>query len=159
MSDPFADRPFPRGALFGAAALVVASLIAVASARVSDVGITRMPQSAAVVTRQLRFEDRLDGAVAVYDTGQGDRLVELLPPGTNGFLRGVMRGMARERRRGGIGPMPPFELTRWADGRLSILDPTTGMHVNLEVFGSTNVGVFVNLLTAANPVASHEENL
>jgi putative photosynthetic complex assembly protein len=158
VSDPFADRPFPRGALLGAAALVGVSLIAVASARLSDVGVTHMPQAAAVVTRNLRFEDRADGAVAVYDAAQGDQLVELLPPGTNGFLRGVMRGMARERRREGIGAMPPFELTRWSDGRLSMQDPKTGVHVNLEVFGPTNVGVFVHLLNATQPLASREGN-
>jgi putative photosynthetic complex assembly protein len=157
MSDPFTDRPFPKGALFGAAALVCVSLFGVAAARLSDVGVTRMPEAAAVATRQLRFEDRDDGAVAVYDVGDQDRLVELLPPGTNGFLRGVMRGLARERRRQGAGSLPPFELTRWADGRLSIKDPVTGQHVNLEVFGPTNTSVFVQLLNAGQRVASREE--
>jgi putative photosynthetic complex assembly protein len=158
VSDPFGDRPFPRAALLGAAALVGASLIGVAAARLGDIGVTRMPEAAAVVTRQLRFEDRANGAVAVYDAADHDRLVELLPAGTNGFLRGVMRGLARERRREGAGPIAPFELTRWADGRLSIRDPVTNQHVNLEVFGPTNARVFVNLLTARQLIASREEN-
>ena len=66
-----------------------------------------------------------DGSIQVTDarTGQVAASVE---PGTNGFIRGTLRGLARERKRQGIGIEPPFMLTRWADGRLSLEDPTTG---------------------------------
>jgi putative photosynthetic complex assembly protein len=99
-----------------------------------------------VSSHELRFEDRADGAVLVYEHEQ---LVDTLSPGTNGFVRGVLRGLARGRRADGVGRSPPFRLTRWADGRLSLDDPETGRHVDLEVFGPTNAGAFADILTAS----------
>ena len=75
-------------------------------------------------------------------------MVEVLPPGTNGFARGVMRGMARERHSREIGSEPPFRLTRWSDGRLSLDDPATGRRIELDAFGPTNTAVFAHLMGA-----------
>ena len=36
------------------------------------------------------------------------------------FVRGTVRGLVRERKREGIGSVPPFRLTRLADGRLTL---------------------------------------
>ena len=65
----------------------------------------------------------------------------VVAPGTNGFLRGVLRGLARERKLERSAIEPPFRLTRWADGRLSLEDPATGRRIDdLEAFGPTNDG-------------------
>jgi putative photosynthetic complex assembly protein len=103
--------------------------------------------SAPVESRELRFEDRDDGAVAVYEAADG-ATVDVLAPGTNGFVRGVMRGLARERKRQEIGQQPPFRLTRWADGRLTLDDTATGRRIELAAFGPTNTGAFARLLHA-----------
>jgi putative photosynthetic complex assembly protein len=71
--------------------------------------------------------------------------------GTNGFVRGVLRGLARERRLNDVGAQPPFQLTRWSDGRLSLDDPATGRRIDLVAFGPTNAGAFAQLLTAPDP--------
>lgn len=139
------DRRFPRGALFGAAALVGLSLLATGFARFSGIGTTQAPAANVVQSRELRFEDRPDGAVLVYESGT-DRIVEVLSPGTNGFVRGVMRSFARERRREDVGPEPPFLLTRWSDGRLSIEDVATHEQIELIAFGPTNFAAFARLL-------------
>jgi len=104
-----------------------------------------------VDSRDLRFVDRGDGAVLIYSSRDG-RLADTLLPGTNGFVRGVLRGLVRERRADHIGTTPPFRLTRWADGRLSLDDPSTGRHVDLEVFGPTNAGAFAQILVATAPL-------
>jgi putative photosynthetic complex assembly protein len=153
MSEPVVDRTLPRGALAGAGALVALSLALVGLARMTGYQPTKPPVSTVVERRDLRFEDRADGAVLVY-SGPDDRLVDTLQPGTNGFVRGVLRGLVRERRADHIGPEPPFRLTRWADGRLSLDDPSTGRHVDLEVFGPTNAGAFAQILLA---IAPHED--
>ncbi|HTO46294.1 MAG TPA: photosynthetic complex assembly protein PuhC [Burkholderiales bacterium] len=145
MSDPFADRPFPRGALLGAAALVALTIALAATSRWSGFGTTQLPESAAVTVRDLRFDDRADGAVVVHDAHTGE-LVEVVQPGTNGFLRGALRGLARERRARGIGSEPPFRLAAGADGRLTLEDPSTGRRIALEAFGPTNAGAFARLL-------------
>ena len=147
MSDPFGNRPFPRAALIGAAALIVLSIGAAALGRLENIGTTRMPVAAIVQQRHVQFMDRSDGGILVYDTGSHQRIA-LLPPGSNGFLRGVLRALVRERRGSDIDSQAPFVLTRWADGRLSITDPTINRQINLEVFGPTNSAVFAQLLLA-----------
>lgn len=151
MSDPFSGRAFPRGALFGAAALVALTLALAATARWTGFGAMQAPVSAAVTARDLRFDDRADGAVVVHDARTGE-LVELVAPGTNGFMRSLLRGLARERRSQGIGAGPPFRLSQLANGRLTLEDPSTGRRIDLDAFGPTNAGAFARLLAAATDV-------
>lgn len=147
MSDPFEDRSLPRGALLAAASLVTLTIAGAAFGRLAG-QTTAAPSAAAVETRQLRFADRADGAVVVTES-DGD-LVSVVAPGTNGFLRGVVRGLAQERLRRDVGDETPFELTRWSDGRLSLTDPVTDRHVYLEAFGPSNVAPFAALLDAGD---------
>jgi putative photosynthetic complex assembly protein len=143
------QQTLPRGALLGAGALVLGSLLLAGLARISGYQPARPPASTVVASYDLRFEDRTDGTVLVY-RGSTDNLVYTLEPGTNGFVRGVLRGLVRERRADHIGPTPPFRLTRWSDGRLSLDDPSTGRHVDLEVFGPTNAGAFADIFMASS---------
>ena len=131
-----------------AGGLVLSSLILVSLARITGYRPEHPPASSVIQSRDLRFADRADGAVLVYDVADG-QLTYTLPPGTNGFVRGVLRGLVRERRADHIGAAQPFRLTRWADGRLSLDDPSTGRHVDLEVFGITNAGAFAEILVAS----------
>jgi len=147
MSEAVRYRPFPRGALFGAAGLIGIAIVSASTARVTGVGTTRMPNATPIIERQLRFEDRTDGAVVVYE-GRTAQVVEVVAPGTNGFLRGVIRGIVRARKREAIGADIPFTLIRWSDGRLSLEDSSTGQRVSLEAFGMTNAAVFAHLLAA-----------
>ena len=149
MSDVTAKESLPRGALIGAGLLVLTALVLVCVALQTGHRPAQPPTSFVVESYDLRFEDRADGAVLIY-SGASDQLVDTLAPGTNGFVRGVLRGLVRERRAENIGPSPPFRLTRWADGRLSLDDPSTGRHVDLEVFGPTNAGAFADILIAGS---------
>lgn len=147
MSDPFADQPFPRPALISAALLVGFTMLAVGAVRLTGIGGTETAPSVALESRDLRFEDRSDGGVAVYDSARQSEIA-VLPPGTNNFIRGALRGLVRERKRQDIGPQPAFRLTRWADGRLTIEDPATARIIDLRAFGSTNAQAFAVLLDA-----------
>ncbi|MGA9027920.1 MAG: photosynthetic complex assembly protein PuhC [Steroidobacteraceae bacterium] len=150
---PADSGPLPRGLLIGAGVLVGMALLLVITARLSGYQPAKPPPSSIVQREELRFEDHPDGAVAIY-LSRENRLVDTLLPGTNGFVRGVLRGLARERRADHVGSDAPFRLTRWADGRLSLDDPSTGRHVDLEVFGPTNAGAFADILIASS---SHKE--
>ncbi len=147
MSDPFANQPFPKPALISAALLIGFTVIAVATARITGIGGAEVAVSVALESRDLRFEDRSDGAVTVFDSVR-QREVAVLAPGTNNFIRGALRGFARERKRQEIGPQASFRLTRWADGRLTIEDPTTAKSIDLRAFGPTNAQAFAMLLDA-----------
>lgn len=147
--EEFGHAPFPRAPLYGAAALVLVAILAVAFVRLTGTGASRLPESPAVQVRELRFEDRADGGIDVIDARAGQRIDVVT--GTNGFMRGTLRGLARERKRAGVGPVAPFVLTARADGRLTLEDPSTGRHVDLESFGPTNTATFAQLLTLQAP--------
>jgi putative photosynthetic complex assembly protein len=94
--------------------------------------------------RSLVFQDHKDGGVRVEDGVTGETLTVLY--GEQGFVRGALRALTRERYSRGIGPAAPFELIARADGRVTLLDPSTGQRVDLESFGPTNVAEFSRFL-------------
>lgn len=104
------------------------------------------PTGSIVSTRDLRFADGPQGSVVVTDA-KDDSVVEVFT-GENGFVRGTLRGLARARRAEGLGAGPPFRLTAWSDGRLTLDDPTTAQHIELQAFGPENTVMFIKLLPA-----------
>jgi putative photosynthetic complex assembly protein len=137
------DLRIPRVPLVGGAALVVVTVLAVAAVRMSGVEISSRSTAPVVAERALHFVDQADGGVEVRE---GGRVIERVPPGQHGFLRGTVRALVRERRLAGVGADVPFRLQAHADGRLTLDDPSTGRRVDLESFGPTNAEVFARLL-------------
>ena len=143
---------FPRGALIAAAALIGFSLIATGVARLTGFSTGRTPVAEQVASRDLVFRDNPAGGVWVLSApkdGAEAEMLTLVVPGEGGFIRGVMRSMARERRMYHVGEEPAFRLTRWADTRLSLTDLATGRNVELTAFGPTNTEAFGKLLDKA----------
>jgi putative photosynthetic complex assembly protein len=145
MSEAIHEPVVPRGGIFAAAALILFALAAVTTVRLTGVGGAHMTLPAAVESRDLRFEDGEKGAVLVFDANDL-QLVDTLAPGSNGFIRVVMRGLARERRLGDIGAEPPFRLTRYVGGQITLTDTSTGKQIDLGAFGSTNTEAFARLM-------------
>lgn len=139
----------PRPVLIGAGLLLGGAIALSLLAQTSGIGRVALPTAAPLASLELRFADRADGAVTVY-AGRGDEVIAVLAPESNGFIRGVMRGLARSRKLSEIGPQVPFTLTRWNDGRLSLRDRATGNEVELTAFGPTNAGAFEALLVQAS---------
>lgn len=145
MSEATAHPSIPAFILRSAGAMVVAVVVLVAFVRLTGIGAATVPEPPVVEQRDLRFLDRSDGSIDVVDASS-EALVRTIAPGSNGFLRGTMRGLARERRRSGIGDDVPFRLVAHADGRMTLSDPATGRKVDLGSFGPTNAGVFAELM-------------
>ena len=123
--------------------VMLATLILVAVVRYSGVDI-RYADSPSQQVRLLRFADMDNGDIGVINAQDGSELARF--SGEQGFMRGALRAMARERKRHDIGPMVPFELHARTDGRLTLIDPATHMRLDLESFGPTNAGLFAQLL-------------
>lgn len=138
----------PLPFLIAAGALVGATLLLVGMNQFFKDGDSD-PKAEAIIVQELRFEDEANGAIAIYAEPEGKR-VETVQPGTNGFLRGTLRALARERRLNGIGDAAPFSVARRADGSLTLDDPATGRSINLNAFGPANSGVFASLLTSGS---------
>mgnify|MGYP001316358235 CR=1 FL=1 len=148
MSAAHRTERLPRAPLLALGALLIAALLAVTAVRLSGISV-REPDAQPVATRLLRFADRPDGGIAVIDAATGRTLDNV--HGEQGFLRGTLRALARERRMREVGALPPFELAARADGRLTLSDTATGARIDLESFGPTNAGVFARLLTLNEP--------
>jgi putative photosynthetic complex assembly protein len=94
--------------------------------------------------RTLRFVDQADGSIQVIDATTGADVHNF--QGEQGFVRGTLRALVRDRRLQGFGADQPFELIAHDAGRLSLRDPATGSTIALESFGSKNIGVFARLM-------------
>ena len=140
-------QPFPRGALVAAGLLVGFSLLATTFVRLERLGSTTVAPVRAAPVRAIdvRFTDEADGSVSVRDSRDG-HVVETLAPGTNGFVRSVMRGLAHERKRRGLGPVQPFRISESRGGQLALEDPATGRLIDLDAFGAPNADAFAQML-------------
>ena len=136
---------FPRGALVGVGALVAGIIALAGITHATNSEHVTMPPSRPIAAIDLAFRDLPSGGVAVTEAETG-RLVSTVAPQTGGFIRGIMRALVLGHRRAGEPDHTPFRLTRWADGRLTIADPSTQESFELEAFGSTNEQVFAAFL-------------
>ena len=84
----------------------------------------------------------------MIDPANGNQITSI--QGEQGFVRGVLRALARERKKNGLGSEQPFELIARKDGRFTLYDPATNARIDLEAFGPTNVSVFSHLLTSTS---------
>lgn len=129
-------------------AIVIMTVATVAAMRLSGFTPDTTVDSEVVHEVALRFVDMGGGEVHVYEQST-DSHVATLEPAQDSFIRGVMRGMARERRSRNIDMVPPFRLISYADGSMIIEDPSVGTYINLVAFGPTNIGSFNALLNKA----------
>jgi putative photosynthetic complex assembly protein len=150
MSTFNAPRAFNPMLLLAAAA--VSSLLLVAAARFGGTPVQQF-DSPVTYSRALVFEDTASGAVAVHDATTGAEVA--LFEGEQGFVRGVLRAMARSRRMQSADRHAPLLLQNHADGSLSLFDASTGERINLESFGHTQRATFARLQDpAASPAAT-----
>ncbi len=141
--------------LLGSLLLLV--LLAVGWARWQGVAV-RFEDAPPLWQRELRFLDAPGGDVLALDARNGETVARFV--GEQGFVRGTLRALARERVRRHIGAEAPLRLVAHHDGRLTLIDPATGERIGLEAFGSTNLAVFAALgpapLASLTPIESPE---
>jgi len=144
-----ADAPdamrIPKPALYMAGALIVIVFATAISAKLFGFGAFRETPSVVLAERLLSFSDAADGGILV-DDAQTRTVVAHIPPASNGFLRGALRALTRERALAKIGRQQPFRLVRYADGRLVLHDPATKRQVTITSFGPTQIEAFDRLL-------------
>jgi putative photosynthetic complex assembly protein len=142
-------EPFPRLArlaprLIPGAILVTLSgvLLCASLARLENfAGAPATPRM--IAKAKLTFTDLSNGGVAVRNAASG-QLVATIAARDDGFLRMTLRLLAAARLRQHIGQEQPFMLTEFAGGRMRLADPATGLSVELEAFGPSNVGEFTH---------------
>ncbi len=153
MSHSHHGEPFPKAMLVLAGVLVGGALLMTATIRLTGTPPQSSPtleraaaKVAAVKSRGLSFADQPDGSVRIVDANTGAVAGGVARGTESGFIRGVMRGLMRNRHQRGVAMTPPFRLTLWANGQISITDTTSGYVTDLSAFGETNRAAFVALL-------------
>lgn len=156
MSGHHHNETLPKAALIGAAGLIICTL-----ALTGAVGLGLMPRPVTadaqrqalhmtkIAERDLQFLDQRDGSVLIRDVSKGETASIIEAGSKTGFIRGVMRGMARDRHMRGLDEAPAFRLTLWGNQRLSLRDLATGRVIELNGFGDTNRAAFLALLAEA----------
>jgi putative photosynthetic complex assembly protein len=144
----------PRPVLIGAGLMMVTAMAFATLSKRLPADVERpawAPKSlatdSALESRTLRFEDQADGSVDVLDAADG-RSIATFAPGTNGFARVVLRGMAKERIGVGGDKSQAFRLRRTEEGGLALGDPATGREIHLTAFGEASLAAFEHLMTA-----------
>ena len=146
MGDHIHRQTIPRFALIGAAVLMVGTITLAAGARQVRLATPEAAPAPPQRVRMLRFTDMPDGSLEAFDVTTG-KVAGAIAPGTNNFIRGVLRGLYRGRKIEGLAHDDAhFRLAREADGRLTIGDPDTGRHIELDSFGPVNADTFGVLL-------------
>ena len=145
------SQPFPRMPLVGAAVLVAFALCIASYGRYAGLGLPAKPGIANAV-RDLRFDDRADGAVIVSLAPTGQVLDVMT--GQNGFLRGTLRGFARIRRAGGIGSAPPLHLAGYPERPA---DPERPQHRPPGRAGGVRLGERGGVRAPADHGAAHPD--
>ncbi len=126
--------------------LAILSLALATFARLTDVGVLRMPPTPVLEYRELAFRDLSERGVEVIDPTTGTVLTRLARSEGGGFVQNVLSGMNVDRKRQGTPGEAPYRIARHADGRLYLNDPSTGRRQTVDAFGATQTAVFARLL-------------
>ncbi len=135
-------QTIPRPILLAAGAMILCAITLAWFGQTSGIGRVSPPTAEAIASKDLRFEDGSDGKMVIYDKNG----LAAIDPANAGFLFGVVRGLGRERALQGANADAPYTLTRWSDGRISLLDRETGHEIQISAFGIDNIRSFASLL-------------
>ena len=129
-------------AMFG---LVLAVLVLVAYARLTDRPLEAVPANGPVAQeRVIHIQGTMSGSAIVHDAD--GTLIADLDATQGGFIAGVWRALNHERGRRGVDLAGPVRLVQFEDGRLALFDDSTDTRIELIGFGADNTAAFLRLL-------------
>jgi len=129
-------------AMFG---LMLASLALVSYARITDMPRTGLPTMDKIVAeRSVSFEGDRNFGIKVLDT-TGTEIANSTRDKA-GFIDVVWVAMIRERKVQHADASAPFRIVRRENGRIDVIDDTTGWQLELIGYGPDNIAAFATLL-------------
>ena len=135
----------PRILVQGMFAVMLGALALVFFATLTDrpkVGVLR--PAPVVAELEVRLSDAPDG-VATAIGPDGAVLARSDEP-RMGFIGVMQRMVGRERTRQGLPDEAPVRVVRRANGHIGVIDPATGLAVELLGYGKDNVAAFAGLV-------------
>lgn len=134
----------PAPLLMAMLALVLASLLVVGYSAATDRPRVGTPKPAEVVAERTIILQG-GGAQSVAVMAADGTLLMDLPHG--GFITVIQNGLERARKVAGADQTQPVRIVEYANGRLTVLDDTTGWSAELGAFGSDNRAAFERLMS------------
>jgi putative photosynthetic complex assembly protein len=129
-------------AMFG---LMLLSLTMVSYARLTDMPRTGLPTLDPIVAeRSLTFGGDRNTGIQIYDENGAE--IASSRRDKAGFIDVVWVSMSRERLVQRTDPAAPFRLIRRENGRLDVIDDSTGWQLELIGYGPDNIAAFARLL-------------
>ena len=151
------ERPIPPAIIIGGGLVMAVSLLAVSSARIGVAPRQAKPAAAAVAAYDFRVAaPNAAGLETVMSARNGAPVAPLAAKGDD-FLPSLVDKLRQERVLKGAPSAPPFRLVRFADGRVSLEDPSTGRELNLESFGSVNEANAARLIDEGQAVDARSQ--
>ncbi|MEM8547222.1 MAG: photosynthetic complex assembly protein PuhC [Pseudomonadota bacterium] len=109
-------------------------------------------QTEIVEFQDLSFATQPDGRILITAVPDARLLAEVPADGVS-FIRGLVRGLSRDRRFQDLPLDAPFRLVSFANGRLVLTDMATLRSMDLRAFGKGNMREFLTLLPSGQLVA------
>lgn len=129
-------------AMFG---LMFAALAMVSYARITDMPRTGAPtQDPIIAERSVTFGGDRNNGIQLYDEAG----VEIASSRRDkaGFIDVVWVSMSRERLVQRTDPAAPFRIVQRENGRIDVIDDSTGWQLELIGYGPDNIAAFARLL-------------
>lgn len=125
--------------------LMLATLAMVSFAKITDQPMRGVPAVSEVVKEiPITLVGARTGGVVVEDaTGQE---IAWSFKDKAGFIDVIWVSVMRERKVQGVAGNPPLRLVRQANGHTVIIDPATGLTIELIGYGPDNIAAFARLL-------------
>ena len=125
--------------------LMLATLAMVSFAKITDQPMRGVPAVSEVVKEMpITLIGARSGGVVVEDaTGKE---VAWSFKNKAGFIDVIWVSVSRERKVQGVAGNPPLRLVRQANGHTVIIDPATGLTIELIGYGPDNIAAFARLL-------------
>jgi putative photosynthetic complex assembly protein len=104
-----------------------------------------------VQARTFRFIVLEDGRAALLEQ-EGPRLIHMLQPEENSFLRLTIKSLKNVRKQHGQSLDEPYRLSLRKDGNLMLEDPSMHSELAIRAFGSTAVSSTMTLLSTPSVI-------
>ena len=135
----------PKILVQGMFTLMLASLALVAYAQWADVPQVGVLEPTPITqTRDVVLTGDRSGTYQVFDEA-GQMIASTADP-RSGFIGVIGRVIDRQRSVIGADPTGPITVARRENGTIAIIDPETGMTIDLIGYGADNVAAFGQLL-------------
>jgi putative photosynthetic complex assembly protein len=135
----------PRPLVMMAAGAALLTVLVVAFAQWTGSGDLRANAGLPEFSQEIQFLPLEGDRIAVQNVADGS-LITTVEAGTDGLLRGALRGLGMSRNHSDLDLAAPYQLQRFAEDGVYLSDALTGRSIRLDSFGPLETGATADLL-------------